>query len=167
MMEESKYHRLIMKQLKGESTRAEDSELQNWLYESEQNQEIFKQVANLWKVTQPISEPDFPDMDEEWCKLANKFGLNGESNSARVIRLDKKEVRKSVSIPKMGRFRYLAAAAVFAVIIGFSYWSIFRSAQNFIVIETKNAETKQINLEDGSIWTIQKRKEHFIMDISL
>ncbi len=51
-----------MKQLKGESTRAEDSELQNWLYESEQNQEIFKQVANLWKVTQPISERFFEEM---------------------------------------------------------------------------------------------------------
>ena len=150
-MEESKYTNLINKKLSGEITSAEESKLQNWLNNSEENHRKYDQLANLWNITQPSSESNLPNLDEEWHKLSSNLGLNGTSKTAQVLSLEKKKIEKSKVTSKSVWPRYLAAAAVLILMLGLSYWSIFRYSQDFTIVETENAETRKIELSDGSI----------------
>jgi transmembrane sensor len=151
-MNESKYNNLIVKQFSGDLTKTEETDLKNWIAESEANHSYYEKITNLLKKIRPLKKPVLPDIENEWNKIAATLKLPGEKEGARILPL-KQEKTTSSKVIKPGIIkwqRYAIAASFFIVILAGAFWLKYQASHRFMVVETKNSETKQLQLADGT-----------------
>jgi transmembrane sensor len=130
-------YNLISKQISGELSDPEQAELNAWLEESSDNRNILEQFKKVWHLTQPNKSKAFKkSVDEEYQRLRKQLQLD----TSNIIILSKKSRWT----------RYLSAAAVLIAVITTTFWFSGNNNNIYTIAETKNAETKELRLSDGT-----------------
>ncbi len=141
-MKEDHYILLIQKQLTGEITSEEQSQLDNWLATSPDNQRIGKSIEKTWALSEGFTQDVDLDLEGDFQKIENK-----------LLEEDKPEAKVR---PLPYRRWLLRVAAVFLLLAAGSYvWKKYlTSAVKHEVVSTGDkASEKPIELLDGSkVW---------------
>lgn len=140
-MQADDYILLLYKQLRGESSAAEDAAVQAWLSQSPENQQAAAQIRQIWADAGHYGKSFTPDLDGAFAQL-----------KARI---------RSAEAPRAKRFALrplLRVAAALALLL-VALWGYRQWAGNgvetlqFAVLEQENAEKRAFDLPDGSqVW---------------
>ncbi len=128
---------LIAKQLSGELSASNQAELNVWLDKSSGNRDIMEQFQKIWELTQPQESLALnKSIDDEYNRLRKKL----EFEDSNIIPFSK----------RFGWTRYLSAAAILIAVISTVFWFSNDNKNIYQITETKNSETKELRLADGT-----------------
>lgn len=148
-MDIDNYIILIYKNLKGEISASEKEQLNVWL-ENPENEEIERNLRNEWHLSgnyEPQIRTDDIDLEEEYQHLKNRIDSTEKSTSTKVVSL------------KPRNTAWMRYAAAFTILLVASVWiySTFNiPVTELATIETTKGETKEIQLTDGTIVTLNE-----------
>lgn len=130
---------IITKFLQKKTTQEELAELNNWLKEDPENENLLSEAYNIYKITHSTPQPLYPDTEVAWKKINQKI-------TSQV------PAKRTLSV----RIRYVAAvAAIF--IVAFSYLWISNESKNSIIsqqyteVVTPMGQKTMVVLSDSSI----------------
>nr|WP_299071891.1 FecR family protein [uncultured Allomuricauda sp.] len=134
---------LIIKRLTTKLTLQEEKALEEWLRESDKNQELFDTIKSLKENGTSISNLVFWDSEKAWANVLQKYEMG------RV----RKTRKKSVS-------SFLKYAAVFAgiFVLGYSYFEYSFTKQTSSI----DPDAVILTLENGEIQLLSEDNEHEI-----
>ena len=135
-------YRLVGKYLSGEASPAEKLELEEWIYESEENKQEFEELKSVWNLG--IPNEDIESRDRVFNRIESR--IKSQSRTEKAAKTFK-------IIPSMYRY---AAIIVMVAVIG--YLAIFNSEQEaiqsgnieYITRTTESGQKSTIHLPDGS-----------------
>lgn len=129
---------LIMRYLLHETSAAENILIENWISNNTQNQKYFEDLKLIWETSKHIGTNNTVDENEAWKRFKQK---------AHQRELESKMI---------SRFGWIKIAATLFLIstIGWFAYQQFKTPE--LIIERTFAETKIINLPDGSTVTLNK-----------
>lgn len=139
---------LILRQLQGKTSAAEDAILETWLAEHSSNSGILEEYRNVWsKVEEKQGESFQPDIDAAWSKVAVMANIHDTP------------VRTSIpETSSISNFMIWKVAAAFILLVGLGYFAfknlVFQQQKYIEVLSY--TETKEILLADGSEVTLDK-----------
>lgn len=133
--------KLIENYLSGPRSAELEKEFNDWLNQSVENREKFRQYKKLLDNTKPIEPPEIPDASIVWERLQNSV-LKQETTSGNVYSLD--HLEKS---DRFTRFSWVAAAIIL-VLSGLFIWQML--IDNTITVKTGFAEKQTLILPDKS-----------------
>jgi transmembrane sensor len=132
-------YRLIAAKLSGDITAEQSAELEKWLSASPENNAHFHQLEKMWQLNLQARENiPLPSVNAEWQRLASRLGFDESGN---ILDMPQKRVNWR---------HYAAAAAVLLATFGTSLWLTRAPGGEMLLAETGMAETRVINLADGS-----------------
>ena len=99
-MAENIYRKLIIKELKGETSPDESQKIDQWINESPENLKIFNELWSAFELTSPDVNSFNTDKEVAWSKIYNKISI------------------PLVSRSKVIQFSRIAAAAVIFFLVG-------------------------------------------------
>lgn len=143
MQDQNKHITLIFKHLSGDTNKAEEKQLFDWIEERIENKTIFSEYQKVWAVSDTSLNPeiDAVNLDEEWSKFKNEVGFDDK------FLIPKKKTKKNFSV-------YRVAAAVSAILlIGVAALYILNPRQEVIYAQNEVLESK---LPDGTEVTVNK-----------
>lgn len=136
---------LLVKQLLGEATAAEQAEVAAWLGQSEANRKHYEQLQLIWDNSKQLAAKSTVDTDASWAKFKNR------------VTADEQPITKTIPlIPRNNN--WLRAAASLVVLIGLgwlTYFMVMGSTTTYMadgVVMTKT-------LPDGTVVTLNKGSE--------
>lgn len=140
---------LIIRQLQGKSSAAEDEILENWLNENPSNQKLMMEYQKIWGKTGEIEVDEFqPDVDKAWSKVAAKANLHDTP-----IKSLKVEDQNTSQL----WFTKIAAAFILLAGIGYLAISVLLNKDDTQFIEIlAQTENREIVLPDGSEVSLKK-----------
>jgi len=147
-MNYSYYQRLCIKSITGDIQENEKKKLDAWFLVSEENKKEYQKMADLWRNSISQQEPIFPDIDDEWIKIANR--IENEKETIKSLKIINKYNISSFFTPA---FRLNTVyVGVAALIIAFVLFLTLRQnnpvAQN--VFFSSERVNRTIQLPDGS-----------------
>ena len=147
-MNQDNYITLIYKKLKKEITPAEQETLHQWVGEQEENALLQQQLEENWQQSKTI----LPPLD-----IDTKADFQGFKKRMQAHKENQPPPRQAVVRPLNNRRRLLAIAAAIAIPLLAAVW-LFRPAPapTMMMAQTSTNETKVINLEDGTIITLNE-----------
>lgn len=160
-LKETEITELIIRQLQGKTSAAEDKILDKWRMKDNANASLMQVYRQIWAESDNVSTDFQPDTDSAWQKVSLRTGL--DTTPVRTIRPEDQIVRTKGTIWKV--------AAVFALLAGFGFL-IFKIL-NFNKVEyievLTQAESMEVVLPDGSVVHLDKNSmlkypEKFIRD---
>lgn len=122
---------LIVQQLSGNSSAAEERQIEDWLRQSAENRKSYEELQRAWElaaIDQPI------DVDAEWQKFQRRHFHN-----TKVVDLHR---------PQMQKTRWFSYAAAVALLIGLALGSWYFSGND--VYNTGEGGRLVVSLSDGS-----------------
>lgn len=142
-MKRDHYIKLIYKSLKGEAVADEESQLDAWLAESEENHQLKTKVEQEWKQSENYEPALEIDVKADFQQLKQR------------IKTQKQQENSETKVVKMNtRRQWLAIAAAIAVFVvaGWGFFGVETSPNNKIA-QAEQGERLLVNLSDGSkIW---------------
>ncbi len=143
MKEQNKHITLIFKHLSGETEKAEEKQLFDWLEDSNENKNIFNEYQKAWDISDILFTPEIEaiDVNAEWDIFKNEVGFDDK------ILIPKQRNKKKFSV-------YRVAAVVSAILILGVAALYFFSPQNEVLYAQN--EVVETNLPDGTEITINK-----------
>lgn len=147
-LKEPEITELILRQLQGTSSAAEDEKLATWLAANSSNSGIMEEYRNVWTKSEDKQEENFqPDIDAAWSKVAAKANIH--DTPVRSI---------APEVSSVSTFMIWKVAAAFILMVGLGYIGfkkLIPQQQDLIEILAQ-AETQEIILPDGSEVTLNK-----------
>lgn len=143
MQEQNRHITLIFKHLSGETDKAEDMQLFDWIEEGKENKSIFNEYQKVWAMSDAAynSEIASIDLNDEWQMFKDNVGFDDK------ILIPEQKTKKRFSI-------YRVAATVSAILlIGLATLYFLNPKQEILYAQNKVIET---NLPDGSEISINK-----------
>ncbi|MGV3657750.1 MAG: FecR family protein [Chitinophagaceae bacterium] len=134
------YEALIAKHLSGTLSPAEKDELERWLAEDTQHQQLLQQLEAVWAQTGAYGTHVNPDIKKDWKKLESRLALENGHTTLK----GKTKVFKMFSATRVA-----AAVLVVTVLSWFLYNSI--TQPQMIEVAALHGETKEVKLPDGSV----------------
>ena len=136
------YEALIAKHLSRTLSPAEKVELEEWLSQDPQNQQLLQELETVWAQTEAYGQHVNPDVKKGWSRLEKRLLFENEPEASK----GKTNIFKMFSATR-------AAAAV--LILAVLTWLVVQYAgqPQMIEVATLANETKEVKLPDGStIW---------------
>ena len=143
MQDQNKHITLIFKHLSGDTNKAEEKQLFDWIKERNENKTIFSEYQKVWAVSDTSLNPEIDaiNLDEEWNKFKNEVGFDDK------LLIPKQKTKKKFSV-------YRVAAAVSVILlIGVAALYILNPRQEVIYAQNEVLESK---LPDGTEITVNK-----------
>lgn len=136
---------LLVKQLLGEATAAEQAEVAAWLVQSEANRKHYEQLQLIWDNSKQLAAKSTVDTDACWTKFKNR------------IAADEQPATKTIPLtPRSNNWMRAAASLVVLVGLGWlTYFMMMGSTTTYMadgVVMTKT-------LPDGTVVTLNKGSE--------
>lgn len=136
---------LLVKQLLGEATAAEQAEVAAWLGQSEANRKHYEQLQLIWDNSKQLAAKSTVDTDACWTKFKNR------------IAADEQPATKTIPLtPRSNNWMRAAASLVVLVGLGWlTYFMMIGSTTTYMadgVVMTKT-------LPDGTVVTLNKGSE--------
>lgn len=132
------FESLVVKQIRNESSEAETKELSQLLNESEENQNIYKQIS---KTNRLIDSQNITiNTKKHWLEVENKLALKNKKRNKTLM---------------------LVSAVAAMLLIGLFSWIVFQSEiqqTKWDTLQSNNAK-KQITLSDGTEIYLNKNSE--------
>lgn len=141
--------------ISGEASEGDRDFWEAWLKERPQNRKLYEEAVRLWQAAR-FEGAAMPDVDAELRRLENRIDIEEsrkEMRAAPVAKLPARDrSRRSSFGPWPSRIMYaLAAAIIFALFFSPELRQhLFAPQQNMRVVETKNAERKQLSFANGT-----------------
>ncbi len=140
-MGENMYRKLIIRELKGETSPEESDLIDQWINESADNQKNYHELWSAYQLTSPDVDPFIPDNEAAWLRIKEKVSLQADKGSWVI------------------QFSRIAAAAVLFFLIGiaFQYFREDNISSDFLkqysTIIVPEGQKSMIVLPDGSnVW---------------
>jgi len=135
---------LLIKFLLKETSEGENTIVEEWLSQSEENSAAFIAFEKIWKASKLLAVESDIDADQAWTKFKNK--------------IDDQTSAKPIVKPLPKNYTWLKIAAVFLVAIG--SWSIYNlfGPSSYTDLTSTNAVISKI-LPDGSELIINKNSQ--------
>ncbi len=147
-LKETEITELIIRQLQGKTSAAEDQILETWRMKDIANAGLMQTYRKIWEEAGSISTDFQPDADSAWEKVSLRTGL--DTTPVRSIHPENRAARTNGFVWKI--------AAAFALLAGFGFL-IFKIL-NFNKIEyievLTQAESVEVTLPDGSVVNLDK-----------
>lgn len=135
---------LLIKFLLKETSADENTNVQNWLTQREENLIQFAAIEKIWNSSKKLAIESDIDTTQAWEKFKNK--ANNQPIAAPIVK------------PLRGKYTWLRIAAVLVFAIGaWSVYSLF-GPSNYTNLASKNEIINQ-TLPDGSELTINKNSQ--------
>lgn len=145
MKEPSTYYlNLIGRYLSGETDEGENHELISWLKSDSENEKYFRQLSDLWSISNSVSVEKKINLDEEWSDFKKVLSGNGQ---LKVVH------RKSVLLGS--RLWWIAAAVVLLITISSVVLVQVNSRPKLITV-IANGSRQPILLPDSTIVVLNK-----------
>lgn len=147
-MNNDHYIILIYKNLKGEISPSESEQLNLWL-EHPEHEEIERNLRNEWHLSgnyEPQIKIDDIDLDEEYRHLRNRI-FSDETDNSNVVPI---RPRNNAWI------KYAASLVILLVASVWIYTTFNIPVVELATIETTTGETKEVQLTDGTMVTINE-----------
>ncbi len=144
-MNEEKYTDLIYRQWQGNLSEAERRTLTEWLAESADNQAVRDEILQSLSALDDYV-PDFEvDLEADYAKVKARMEATTDTLPGREA--------KTAHLPRRRLWLRWAAAAAVLLVVGLFFWQQPQPALEWVTLETKAGEQKQIALSDGStVW---------------
>jgi len=142
-MQKDNIYELIAKKLSGEINKLEEKELDNWLFSSGNNKELYQKFVNIWTKSDEYGEDFNPDITQAIIKYKK--------------RVKKAEQARFVKVRRM-RIIQLAAAAVLLFFF-FYFLTPFVNSDELVVVSTDSSEIRHIILPDSSVVYLNRNTE--------
>lgn len=158
-MEKEFYIELIYKSLSGEITSEEQSQLNQWLNASADNQKEADIITETWELSSNFTKDFDVDLDKDFAQLQNRIQSNFN-----IVEVEKKEaIVKSMptaSTQKTSWWKPLSVAAAVLLLAGaFFILNNNQSEAQMLVLETGEGEEKEVQLADNSkVWLNENSK---------
>lgn len=140
-MGENIYRKLIIRELKGETSSEESRLLDDWINESAENQKSYHDLWTTYQLTSPDVDYFTPDKEAAWLKIREKVAYPRERRSWVI------------------QFTSIAAAAVLFFLLGiaFQYLNTSKTPPEFLnqysTVVVPEGQKSMIVLPDGSnVW---------------
>lgn len=136
---------LLVKQLLGEATAAEQAEVAAWLGQSEANRKHYEQLQLIWDNSKQLAAKSTVDTEASWAKFKNR------------IAADEQPITKAIPLAPRN-YTWMRAAATLVFLIGFgwlTYFTFMGSTTTYIADGVVMTET----LPDGTVVTLNKGSE--------
>ena len=147
-LKETEITELIIRQLQGKTSAAEDKLLETWRMKDIANAGLIQTYQKIWAEAGNISTDFQPDVDSAWKKVSLRANL--DTTTVRSIQSESRTVRNNGFV--------WAIAATFAILAGFGF--LMFKTLNFNKIEyievLTQTESKEITLPDGSVVNLDK-----------
>lgn len=142
-MEEELYISLLQKKLSGLLTPQEQSNLDDWLAQSPDNQSVAEQVSKAWDLSKGFSQDIELDVDADFERLER-----------RIAQAEEKPTAKVVAMKPRRNWLAIAAAILALVVAPFALRKFLVSGAKMDNFATTDAPAKQpVQLADGSkVW---------------
>lgn len=147
-LKETEIIELIIRQLQGKTSTAEDKLLENWLMKDPANKDLKDSYHKIWANTEPASSEFQPNVDNAWQKVSRRANL--DTTPVYSISPADNNTRKIGYVWRI--------VAMFALLAGFGFLAIKTLNTNkitYIEILTQ-AEKKEIVLPDGTVVNLDK-----------
>ena len=140
-MKEDRYISLIQKQLAGDISTEERSQLEQWLADSEDNQRVANSIEKAWQLSENFSGDVDLDLDADFQKIEGRLGTENQVTKIRPL-LHRRWLLR------------LAAAALLLIVGRFVLKNYLTPAVKYEVANTHDQPSqKPIELLDGSkVW---------------
>ncbi len=135
----SAYLDLITKKLSGEISIDEDHKLQQWLEDSNENQEVFNSYKATWDEMDRVKDKSSREVDIEWSRLEDAIDFE-ESTT------EKKERSLFANI-----YRYAAALLAIAIAAFSIYYVVNNPGSEQVVAQI---QVQEVELSEGSKVTV-------------
>jgi len=146
-MNQDNYITLIYKKLKKEISPEEESELNTWANESEENALFQQQIKENWKISKNILPPISIDTTKDF----EGFKQRMQSKKKDTVK------REAIVRPISSRRNFFAIAAAIALPLAAALWLFMPSQEvTMTLASTTSGETKNISLKDGTIITLNE-----------
>lgn len=133
---------LLVKQLLGEATEAEQAAVSTWLGESEANRQHYAQLQQVWDTSKMLEATSVVDEDAAWQRFKQRVDTTPKTES-RTIPLQ----------PKKSNWLRVAATLLLLVTCGsIYYYTYMGSTTTYMADNTVTTET----LPDGTVVTLNK-----------
>ncbi len=133
---------LLVKQMLGEATEAEQAEVNAWISESEANRKHFEQFKQIWDSSKALAAESTVNEDEAWARFQQRVTAN--------------EQPATKTIPLGGsKTNWMRVAASLVFLVGFawlSYYTFMGSTTTYIAEGIVTTET----LPDGTVVTLNE-----------
>ena len=140
-MAENSFKRLIIKELKGETSLEESQKIDNWINESLDNHKLYNELWYAFQLTSPDIAPFISDKEVAWSKIVSKISTQPKSGSLFI------------------QVSRIAAAAIIFFLIGIAvqYSSTDRLSSDFLsqsstVIVPEGQKSMMILPDGSSVW---------------
>lgn len=146
MQNEEKYINLIFKELTGDISKEESSELLQWINFDINNKKEYENYVSTWKLTDNevfTDEIQRIDINYEWEKILKNIEIQAD---AKIRKLNK---------PKLLFLRIAAILIILLTVGGLSFYAISNKTTKIV---SENIIVEQ-ELEDGTIITLNKNSE--------
>ncbi|MCB9059385.1 MAG: FecR domain-containing protein [Calditrichae bacterium] len=148
--------KLIENYISGPRTAELEKEFNDWLKQSAENKEKYRQYRKLLENIKPIEPPEIPDASIVWKRLQNS-ALKNETTPANVYSLDHIPISN-----RLAKYSWLAAAIIL-VVSGLFIWQMI--IEDVITVKTVFAEQQNIILPDKSSVRLNAESEiHYAAD---
>lgn len=153
-MEKEFYIDLIYKSFSGDLSNAEQSQLDNWLSESEVNRKEADTVKKTWQLSANFSKDLEVNLDAEFAQLQNRIDADEKVNAKEAI------VKTMPTARKKSWWKLLSVAAAVLLLVG-AFFILNQNpvAVEMLAMETFEGEKKEVALADGSkVWLNENSK---------
>lgn len=137
---EKYYSELIIQKLNNNIDANDETTLNNWLAQSNENYKLFEEITQVWSSTEHYQESYEPD-------IASGLARFQQLISEEPVKTKETPV-KSLSNKPNRRFGMLGVAVAIALLLVTGYWVLFNQS-SLVEIATEN-QTQAITLPDGS-----------------
>lgn len=137
----------IIDHLSGLASEQEKASVEEWLQESEENQQYFQKVKRIWEVSLVTEKSFQPDAEKAWAKMQKTMDTTPELTVSRTNSLQSNKVKTITTV-------WRVAAAMLVLAIATIVFLPLLSDTTTVI--TKAGETKEIQLADGTtVWLNQ------------
>lgn len=143
---------LLHKQLTDQLDSTDKQVLADWLAHSSQNEEVQREVSQVWELSKSYQPSFVPDVNKSFEKFSQR--ISAESPSTNI------DVTPSAKVMPLSPVRsWMKYAAVGVVLLGtVLVWQLTQNATvNSMLASTINNETKEITLADGTIVALNEK----------
>ncbi len=142
------YH-IIAEKLKGKLSPEKEIILSEWLEKSKDNERLFKEIENTWKITWEAKHDIITDVDKE----LERFQSFRKSNTSPLDEVFKPKSVRYIPFPAK-----IAAAVILLFFLTVGIYKTWLDHNKYVTIETR-IETKTFSLPDGTQITLSQNSE--------
>ncbi len=138
---DKEYLEVMVKVITGEATAGERQQLDSWMDDQPDRQQIYKEYRETWLSLDKVKGATFKDVDDEWRRLEQE--IDSQENTGIYLENSRTTLKMRYRIAAAIAFFLVAAAAI-----------IFYFGRDRQTILAANSATEQIKLADGSEVTL-------------